>query len=101
MDDAGSLFREIVGKSGVARDALVISHGTGIEAKSGLPVHWWIIRKTNNDAPRGKPRQTSHTWWALCQCLTTGAFEDAVAGDFDHAWARLNTLVSLPVATTH
>lgn len=100
MDDAGSLFWEIVALSGVARDALVISHGTGTGAESGMPVQWWIIRKTNNDAPRGKPRRTSHTWWALSQCLETGAFEDAVAGDIDQTRARLGTLVRWPVATT-
>ena len=98
MDDTGSLFREIVAKSDLARDALVISHGTGTGAESGLPVQWWIIRKTNNDAPRGKPRRTSHTWWALSQCLETGGFENAVAGDIDQARARLGTLVRWPVA---
>jgi hypothetical protein len=101
MDDAGGLFREIVALSGVARDALVTSHGTGIGAQTGVPVQWWIIRKTNNDAPRGKPRRTSHTWWALSQCLETGTFEDAVAADVDQARARLGTLVRWPVATAN
>ena len=99
MDDAGAQYREIVALSGVARDALVTSHGTGIGAQTGTPVQWWIIRKTNNDAPRGKPRRTSHTWWALSLCLQTGVFEDAVAADKEQARARLATLVRWPVAT--
>ena len=99
MDDSTALFREIVALSGIARDALVTNHGTGIDAETGKPVQWWIIRKTNNDAPRGKPRRTSHTWWALSQCLETGAFEDAVAADIEQARARLATLVRWPVAS--
>ena len=99
MDDAVAQYREIVALSGVARDALVTSHGTGIGAQTGTPVQWWIIRKTNNDAPRGKPRRTSHTWWALSQCLETGAFEDAVAADVDQARSRLGTLVRWPITT--
>ena len=99
MDDSAALFREIVALSGVERNALVISHGNGIGAQTGTPVQWWIIRKTNNDAPRGKPRRTSHTWWALSQCLETGAFEDAVAADVDQARARLGTLVRWPITT--
>lgn len=99
VDDLVRQYRQIVALSGVERDALVISHGTGIGAQTGTPVQWWIIRKTNNDAPRGIPRRTSHTWWALSQCLETGAFEDAVATDVDQARARLATLVRSPVAS--
>lgn len=93
-------FSDIVRLSGVARDALVVAHGTGIGAETGHSVQWWIIRKTKNDAPYGKPKRVSHTWWGVSHCLVTDAFECVVAADWDQARWKINDLVRWPVART-
>ena len=99
-DELGELFWDIVRLSGVARDALVVEHGSGLGAETANPMQWWIIRKTKNDAPHGKPKRISETWWAVCQCLDTGMFECVVAADAYQARWKINNLVRSPVART-
>ena len=93
MDGPVTAFRKIVMASGLARDAVVTNHGTGIGAETGKPLRWYIIRKTNHDVPRVKFQHASHTFWALIQCMETGMFQDAMAVDKDQARARLGTMV--------
>ena len=88
-DPADALFGDIVALSGVERDALIASRGTGLDADSGDPVYWWIIRKSKNDAPHGKPRRMVYSWWALVHDPKTGRFRDEVSADEHQArWKR-------------
>ena len=93
MDGPVTAFRRIVKESGLARDAVVTSHGTGIGTDTGKPLRWYIIRKTNRDVPRVKFQRASHTFWALIQCMETGVFQDAMAVDKNQARARLSAMV--------
>ncbi len=94
--DLRAVYRQIVELSGVARDALVASYGTGMGSETGTPVQWWLIRKSGNDAPRGEQRRIRHTWWALTQCLQTGRFHSVVARDVHEADRKLAALVRWP-----